>query len=345
MIRIDYLLFGYKIFTVKKEEVVRCAELFLKNNLSVSFHKNSFYAGVKKSKSIENLLNGKIEYTKSELYGLGGFIYRNRKRYGVFAAIIICAVILLLSSDRVWDIRVECEDEILASEIENELSICGFRVGSSWSRSDFSHIENEMLLKSENVSWMNINRRGTVAYVSVIKKELHDEPQKKEGYSNIVATCDAVIEDITVLRGVAAVKVGDVVKKGDLLISGVISSELGGGFCYAEGIVTGRVSGSVEVTVSNFREVKEPKKARLSEYKIRILNFYINIFKTGRKTREECDIIEKEDGISILEKKLPIAVYRKYDLPYQKASVYLSKDEMVLEASEKMADELNKRLS
>ena len=43
------------------------------------------------------------------------------------------------------------------------------------------------------------------------------------------------------------VKVGDVVKKGDLLISGVLPLELGGGFCTAQGEVKGRVADRVEV--------------------------------------------------------------------------------------------------
>ena len=112
-----------------------------------------------------------------------------------------------------WDIRIEGCDESYSDEIRKELTACGFSVGSSWSETDLGELEIEFLSKSQNVSWLNINRRGTVAYVTVLEKQVHEE-EKKEGYSNIIAECDAIIEEITVIHGVASVKVGDSVKKG-----------------------------------------------------------------------------------------------------------------------------------
>ena len=345
MIRLDYLLLGYKNFTVDCEDIGRSAEIFLKNRVSVRFNKNTFIASKRQSKVIEKLLAGHIKYSVSELLGFAGFVYRNRKRYGVMAATLLTLIIAAFSSDRVWDVRVEVEDAALAEKIESELSGCGFRVGTSWSDTDLSKIEVDVLSKSDSISWLNINRRGTVAYISVIKKDTQDEPEKKEGYSNVVASCDAVIEEITVLRGVATVKAGDVVKKGDLLISGVIPSELGGGFCYAEGIVIGRISDSIEVSVSNFHEVKKTEKPKILACKLKIFNFSLNIFDFNKKISEECDIIENEEGVFIFKKEIPIAVYKKSAVPYQKVSVSRSAEEMVAEASSKMSESLNQRLS
>ena len=48
---------------------------------------------------------------------------------------------------------------------------------------------------------------------------------KKFIHSNIVASVDCVIDEVTVVKGVSLVKPGDVVKKGDLLISGVTMDE------------------------------------------------------------------------------------------------------------------------
>jgi len=345
MIRIDYLLFGYRIFSFDEDDVADAADILLKSGISVRFLKNSFAAPERRSGKIESLLSGRVNYKKSDLLGFSGFVLKNRKRYGAFLAIILTVLLLVFSSDRVWDVRIEGCDAALAEKIESELFSCGFSVGVRWSDTDTSRIEVDMLSKSDSVSWLNINRRGTVAYVSVVEKITHDEPPKKEGFSNVVASCDAVIEEITVIRGIAAVKAGDSVKKGDLLISGVLPSESGGGFCYAEGIVVGRVSDSVRVTVSSEREVKVAKEAEISSLSIKIFGFPTKIFKINKKINQECDIIDKNDTVSVLDKELPISVHKEYAVPYEMKNIRLTAEQMTEEAMLEMSDVLNRRLS
>ena len=345
MIRIDYLLFGYRVFTVDYNDVAKAADILLKNGISVRFCANTFSVPERKVKQIEILLSERVNYSRTEILGFSGFIRRNRKRYGAFTAILLTALLIIFSSDRVWDVRIEgCESE-LAEKIENELSSCGFSVGARWSDIDTSQIEVDMLSRSDSVSWLNINRRGTVAYVSVIEKVPHEEPPKKEGFSNVIAACDAVIEEITVIRGIAKVKPGDSVKKGDLLISGVLPSEIGGGYCYAEGIVIGRISDSVEVTVHALREVKEASKAEISSLSVKIFGFSLKIFKNNKKISDECDIIDKKDTLSLFNKHLPISVCKKYTVPYKMKSIILTAEQMAEEATLKMSDALNKRLA
>ena len=345
MMRIDYLLFGYRIFTVAGDDIAKAADILLKNGVSVRFKGNRFVAPERKARKIESLLGARIDYSKTEILGFYGFIRRNRRRYGIFTAIILTFLLLVFCSDRVWDIRIEGCGAELAEKIENELSECGFSVGAKWSDADTSRIEVDMLSSSESVSWLNINRRGTVAYVSVIEKVSHEEPPKKEGFSNVVASCDAVIEEITVIRGVATVKPGDSVKKGDLLISGVLPGEIGGGFCYADGVVIGRISDSVEVTVSNMREVKELNKPEISSLYVKIFGFSLKIFKINKKINLECDIIDKKDTVTVFDKELPISVCKKYAVPYEIKSILLTAEEMTEEATLKMSEALNKRLA
>ncbi len=344
MMRIDYLIFGYRFFSFAAEDVGKAADIFLKNGISVRFKGNRFAVPERKVRRIERVLSSRVNYSKTDMLGLLGFLHGNRKRYGIFFATLLTFAILLFSSDRVWDVRIEgCESE-LAAKIEDELLDCGFSVGSKWSEADLSRIEVDMLSSSEHVSWININRRGTVAYVSFIERVSHEEPPKKEGFSNVVASSDAVIEEITVMRGTAMVKPGDSVKKGDLLISGIIPSELGGGFCYAEGVVIGRISDSVDVTVSDTREIKEEKKAEISSFSVKIFGFSIKIFEINKKINSECDIIDKKDKLTLFKKDFPITLYKSYAVPYEVKDIKLTAEEMTAEAMQKMSDALNERL-
>lgn len=344
MTLITEICLGYKIFTVKQGDVARCAQLFLTNGISVKFKGRTFKADSIKSRRIEKLLDGNIEYTKTELRSLGGFLYKNRKRYGVMVAIVISAVIFILSSNRVWDIRVEGCDHALAEKIKSELADCGFSVGSSWADTDLAQVEIEFLSESETASWLNINRRGCVAYVTVREKNLHEE-DKKEGYSNIIATCDAVIEEISVIRGVAGVKVGDSVKKGDLLISGILPEELGGGFCYAEGDIKGRVSDSVSVSVPNKRVEKQAAKTEIARLDVNFFGFSVNILNSYRKTDSECDIIDTEKHISIFGRRLPISIRKSSSVRYFAKEIDVGEEEMTDIASLEMSKMLSERLA
>lgn len=343
MIGIAELLLGYCTFTVREEDVAACAQIFLQRGVSVRFRRNTFTADTFKSAKIEKILNGNIEYSKSELKGFGGFLYKNRKRYGVMVGIILSLVLYAISKDIVWDVRVEGCDERFAKEVIAELDSCGFSVGTRWSETDVNELEVEVLSNSETVSWLNINRRGTVAYVSVLEKQVHEE-EKKEGYSNIVASCDAVIEEITVIHGVANVKVGDSVKKGDLLISGVLPSELGGGFCYAEGEVLGRISDSISVSVPESQALKNEIDRSLDRFDVKFFGFSVNIFNSYRNYGFDCDIIDTEKSIVLFGRRIPISVSKSSAVYYSVEEAKLTDEEMVREASDKMSRLLSERL-
>ncbi len=344
MIRIDYLLFGYRKFTVNKEDITKTAEIFLRRGISIKFYGNSFYADAKKTKTIENALLGNVKFQKSELLGLGGFILKNKKRFGVFFAIVFTLLAFAFSQNKVWDIRIEGCESGKEENIISDLEECGFKVGASWSKIDTNHTEVDFLAKSEDVSWININRRGTVAYVTVIDKLSYSEPDDKIGYSNVISEYDAVIEEITVMRGIPMVKAGDTVKKGDLLISGVIPEELGGGFCYAEGIIIGRISDSIDVSVPDYKEEKISEKKKLSRLSVKILGFSVNIFKSYRNSDGKCDIIEEKKTFSVFKRDIPFVVNKRYAVKYLTKRIDLTQDEMTKMALNKTTEILNEKL-
>ena len=344
MIRIDYLLFGYRKFIVDSEDIARTAEIFLRCGISIRFYGNSFYADIKKSKAIEKALLGNVKFQKSELLGFGGFILKNKKRFGILFAILFTVLAFAVSQDKVWDIRVEGCESGKEQNIISDLEKCGFTIGSNWSKIDMSRTEVDFLSKSNDVSWININRRGTVAYVTVIDKSSYSEPEENVGYSNVISEYDAVIEEITVMRGIAMVKAGDTVKKGDLLISGVIPEELGGGFCYAEGTIIGRISDRIEVSVSDYKEEKIIEKKKISKFSVKILGFSVNIFKSYRNSSEKCDIIEEKKELSIFKRRIPIGFNKKYDVKYLSQRIDLTQDEMTEIALNKTTEFLNEKL-
>ncbi len=347
MIRADKLIFGYVIFNIAKKDISYAAELLLTSNVSAKISsEGSFISSASQKRFIESIFKGKIDYSVSPVKGVYGFFLRFRYRYGIYLAIILSSLLFLFLSGKVWDVRVESNDEEFVASVMEELSDFGLYIGADWSDVDKSRIETGLLAASSDVSWININRRGSVAYISVIKKEAHELPTEPSGYANVIAQRDCIIEDIIVKRGVPVVKVGESVKKGDLLISGIIPTELGGGFCYAEGEIRGRYSDQICAEVLNTETVKIYSEDYTQTLALDIFDFSINIFKRYGNLPSLCDIIEEKSDFSLPGgKMLPFSVTRTKIREYSFEERLLTKAEVSDRASNMLKENLNQFLS
>ena len=88
-------------------------------------------------------------------------------------------------------------------------------------------LENRMLIASDEISWISINLRGTVAQVE-IRETIPIPEEERFAAANLVAARDGRIEWMEDVRGNVAVQVGDAVSEGELLVGGVYDIERGG---------------------------------------------------------------------------------------------------------------------
>ena len=78
-----------------------------------------------------------------------------------------------------------------------------------------------MLIRFPELAWVGINTKGTKVDIEVVEKVM---PIVEEMNSyDLIASKDGVITECIVFQGVPMVKVGDIVKEGDLLIKGAES--------------------------------------------------------------------------------------------------------------------------
>ncbi|MBQ8689236.1 MAG: sporulation protein YqfD [Clostridia bacterium] len=340
MIRLDYFLLGYVTVKIPKESIKTVSVKLLKREIPVKItHDGSFNIPVRRVKSILPLLSG-IEYTVSEPRGVYGFLYPHRKRYGAFLAFAVSIVLFLIMNSLVWDIRIEGTAEENEEKILSDLADSGLYVGAAWRNIDNSRVEARALLASDEIAWLNINRRGTVAYVTVVDRVTHEQQTKPTGYANVVAARDCIIEEITVKSGVAVVKKGESVRQGQLLISGVLPQELGGGYCYAEGSVKGRYADTVSVTVPAVTTEKIYIDEKIGALTLNFFGFPINILKIGGNSQTECDIIEKKKEFALFGKDMPLSAEYKILRPYTETELTLTADKLTELAAEQLRREL-----
>ena len=339
MVRIDAFVFGYRKLQIDPSELSLITSILLRRSIpSVINNDGTITVRERDIEKIKDLLSGRVEYTCSEPLGIPGMWKRMPYKVSVIISCVISILSVLYLSGLVWDIRVEGNERMTDKEIIIALNDCGFEIGDFWRLTDSAKIENVFLEKNDRISWININRRGSVAYIKVIEKEegLNIDNDASLSYSNIVANVDCVIEDITVKRGVAMVKVGDSVKKGDILVAGVLSSEAGG-FCAADATVIGRVSETVRVEIDRVGEKNVNTNKKIYSITLNFFKISLNIFKLYGNLTEECAIIEDEIAYSLFDKyKLPLSISVEYLAQNLTETVEYTDEELVKMASERL---------
>lgn len=317
-------------FLVKKDQVTKVYNVILKNSLTyikASFIDNDDLKIIIYSSNYETykrvLKENKIDVTFLNEKGLISFIKKNKHRVGLLFGFLIFFTAIIMSSRFVWSINITGNEKLTDEEIIEELNKANFSAGSFIPKINYKELHNRILLNSNDISWISVNITGNVANV-LVKERIYEEEKENKKYSNIVAKCDGQIVLISVIEGEKQVSVGDVVKKGDLLISGVINSQ-------SQGVRYVNADGKVEAYVDKTINVKIPyeKKAKVLTNKvyrqktIKIFNKNIFFSLKYRNYSDFCDTIEKTEQIKLFGKiKLPIycTTTSFYEYEYQKVS-------------------------
>ena len=340
MARIDHFIFGYRRLTVKPEDLSEVTSILLRAAIPSRINPDGTI-GIRERDflKIKDLLSGRIDFSYSKPLGLYGRWKLCEGKAALIGAVAFCLLLSVLLSSLVWDVRVEGNEKIPDSEIVCALSDCGFSVGDFWFALDLGKIEANFLSKNDGISWINLNRRGTVAYVSVIEKDINKIEEKENIlYSNIVASADCVIEEITVKKGIALAQPGDAVKKGDILILGAMPPESGGGFISAEGQVLGRISEKVSVSVGRNYEKRTLSGRRLYSCELNLFKFSLNIFKLYGNLTNKYDIIENEITYSLFGRcRLPFSITLQYIPEYSVEAAEYTDSELVSIASDRLS--------
>ena len=331
MAKLDELILGYRKGQVATDDVCKLINTVLKSEICSSVSPDGeFTLRRQDGEKFTRCAKGRLRFQLGDVRGIHGFLLKNLRRYGFLIALLLISLICIFSSSLVWDVRISGNEILSDRKVEAALREVGFSVGTRWRGIDKNAIEAQLLSDNPDVAWISINRRGTVAYVQIIESEnIGMRGDVGYPYSNIVAERDGVIEEITVDSGVAAVKVGDVVRKGQILISGVVEGECGVSMCRAAGTVRAQSVVDISANVSECAVEKTVGKTRLAEARVVLFNFSINIFKNYGNRQNSCDIIEETRKFSLFDKyKLPIRVEKVYVREYSEQERIRTADEM-----------------
>lgn len=284
------------IWNLKREKGIK---LFL--NVGIK----DFYEIIKIAKK----LKCKVKIIRKR--GMPFLINRYKKRKIFFLSLIIITILIGISTNYIWNINIEIEDNIEIENIEQDIKDAGLEVGMNKNKIDTQEIINKIRLNRNDISWIGIELKGTNAIVKIVKSKEAPEIIDEKDYSNIVSNKSGIITKIIAQNGTALVNVGDEVKEGQILIKGMMEGKYTGvRYVHSLGEVEAiiKYSKTKKIPLKTTEKVNTGKKE--TKYKIKINNFQINFYKTLSKFKFY-DTIETEKKFKIFSNLyLPISVIK-----------------------------------
>lgn len=312
-------LFGYRVLRVKPEYGAVLADIIMKSHKGrVDIcRKNDgeisvVLSGSEYDKIKEALENFCIEYDISEIYGFPALLSSLLKRPGIIAGIMIIIIMNFISHYFIWELEVCGNSSVKDEEILEELARHGCSPGAFIPAIDFKMLHNNVLLSTDKITWISVNMDGSYGRVEV-RESLGDKNTllTDEKAGNIVASEDGMIMLCEAVEGVASVEIGESVKKGQLLLSGVITvKEDGVRYERAQGKVMAAVNREINIEVP-FIFDQEYKTGNCTKGKA--LTVFGKTFNISRKNGDKysnCNKIEEDKQLSVFDSvTLPIWIH------------------------------------
>lgn len=156
-----------------------------------------------------------VEEKKGVYWSLKGFV----RRPVLIAGLSVLFIMSLYLPTRVLFVTVRGNSVVPSRLIVEKASECGIGFGASRREVRSERMKNALLQSLPQLQWAGVNTYGCVAVISVEERTRQNTEKSGIEVNSIVAARDGVIEELTVLRGNALCKVGQAVKRGQLLVS------------------------------------------------------------------------------------------------------------------------------
>lgn len=181
--------------------------------------------------------------------GLPFWLHRLGKRKWFAVGTAVFFITLYILSSLIWKVDIEAPEGIASETIAQAARQHGIHPMQWKYRLKDPEILSKQLMDSiPDSAWVGVDIQGTVVQIKVIARTIPEEPLLYNP-RHLISAHDAVITKIIAEKGTPVVQRNTKVKKGDILISGLIGNEQNQKTVVAKGEVWGAVWYEYEVTV------------------------------------------------------------------------------------------------
>lgn len=341
LIKLINLISGYVIFTFTGGFSDKFINLCYEENINI---KNIIYSdkalrarcsvnAYKKLHRIALQSGGRLRIVKKR--GLPFLLHPLKDRWGVFAGLLLFVFMTSFLGGYIWNITVIGNDTLQQAAIVDFLAQNGFKTGARWEQTDKENLEFAVMAEFDEVAWISINKLGCLAQVEIRETVKQPEVEDNTKITNVTAKKDGVIVSVTALGGWQAVKEGEAVTKGDLLISGVYEPKdeyqvlQKNHYAHAHGTVMAKTDTSISVNIPREQSIK----TTTDEKEFKSFYFYgLEIPLYINDKRENYQSEYKKTYLIVNDFRLPIGIFT------EKRSYYSTQKETVSdEELEKLA--------
>ncbi|MDP5273094.1 sporulation protein YqfD [Chengkuizengella axinellae] len=189
-------------------------------------------------------------------YGAPFFLNKIMKRQFFISGIALFLAGIFILSTLIWNVEVIGNERLTSEDILEEAEDLGlYKYQFKFKMDNLDLIAKELTKRLPETSWVGVELKGTKIQIKVVESTI---PEEEPLYNprNLISTSDAIITKIFAEQGNPMVKVNHRVKKGDILISGVLGDEENQEIVVAKGEVKGLVWYEYNLKIPLKQEVK-----------------------------------------------------------------------------------------
>lgn len=210
-------------------------------------------------------------------------------RVGYFLVLGAIVALVFFIQEHILFLGVEGNDTIPTEQVLQILEENGVGFWTRTDAIDINHLKNQVLAQIPELGFLTINTEGPVATVVLRQRQEKPVESHNPGPANLVAGRDGVVESVTVTGGTAQIAPGDVVHRGQLLISGVTNLDTVLVLSRAQGEVQARTFVAAKAVLPDVQYKKQYTGRKNTDFSISFGKNTINLLKSSRISYDNYD--------------------------------------------------------
>ena len=240
-------------------------------------------------------------------HGLKSFSKRHKWRCGVVFGVVMAFLFWAFMSGYIWEIEILETKGVNVEDFTESLANLGVKIGARKSDIDVIQVQNQLMNEYNELLWISLNIFGGKVQVEMSEFVEQREIIDTKTPVNLVASKEGEIVLVKGYNGVNAVKEGDNVTEGSLLISGVVKNfDASEYFTRAKGQVFAKTKNNQKIIC----KVKNKSKTTCESESRYYLYVFSLIIPLGFKTEGEF-LTESRNLLKSKETILPFGIIRE----------------------------------
>lgn len=259
--------------------------------------------------------------------------------------------ILFFLSGRIWEIKVSGQSYHTKESIIKYLNQKDIYGGMAKNKVNCIRLREMLRKKYRDIGWISVEKTGCLLHIRIKEVNLIKKEEKKKA-AHLVAEHDGTIVSIVTRKGTAKVKAGKKVKKGDILISGVVKIKGDGDalvetdYVYADGdVILEEKTDYRDILEKRYKKkVYTGRERKIYEWNLSGKKFFLYNPLNNLESYKKYDIIRKGDVFGQkISLRFPVKLNVKIFREVKYVPAFYTKEEAKRILGERYRDERERR--